>query len=137
MTGNIFSVNDVSGIPMITVDANGYINLAPTGGFVAFGVSTGISANGSTQGTATSLTRPINVVSTVSSGQGVILPTAIAGMRIIVINTSANSLSVYPATSGIINSAAANAAFSLGAGARLEFISTSTTQWYTLNSTYA
>ena len=137
MSGNIFSVNDVSGIPMITVSDTGTINLAPSGGFVAFGVSTGISAAGSTQGTATALTRPINVVSTVSAGQGVVMPTTTAGMRIIVMNTSATALNVYPATGGAINSGATNAAYSLAAGGRLEFIATSTTQWYTLNATFA
>ena len=77
-----------------------------------------------------------NVVSTVASGAGVVLPTAVAGMRISVINTSANALLVYPASNGIINSAAANAAYSQPAGARLDYISTSSTQWYTLNATY-
>jgi hypothetical protein len=137
MSGNIFSVNDVSGIPMITVSDTGTINLAPSGGFVAFGVSTGISAAGSTQGTATALTRPINVVSTVSSGQGVVMPTTTAGMRIVIINTSATALNVYPATGGAINAGATNAAYSLAAGGRLEFVATSTTQWYTLSATYA
>ena len=99
-------------------------------------VGTGISAAGTTQGTATALTKEFNVVSTVASGAGVVLPTAVAGMRITVINTSANALLVYPASTGIINSAAANAAYSQPAGARLDYISTSTTQWYTLNATY-
>ena len=137
MTGNIFTVNDVSGIPMISVDAGGNIQLAASGGFVAYGVTTGVTAAGSTQGTATALTRPITVVSTVSSGaNGIILPTVPAGTRIIIVNTSANALNVYPPTSAIINSAAANAAYSQPAGARLEYFSTSATQWYTLNATY-
>jgi hypothetical protein len=104
---------------------------------VIHSVATGISAAGSTQGTATAITKDINVVSTVSSGQGVILPTAVAGMRLNIMNTSANALSVYPATNGVINSLSANAAFSLAAGGRLDFIATTTTQWYTLNATYA
>ena len=137
MTGNIFSVNDVSGIPMIAVDAGGNIYFAASGGFVAYGVSTGISAAGSTQGTATALTRPINVVSTVSASQGVILPATVAGMRILVFNTSGTAVNVYPPSGGVINSAATNAAYSLPAGGRLEFVSTTTTQWYTMNATYA
>jgi hypothetical protein len=101
-----------------------------------FSVATAISAAGTVQGNATAITKDFNVVSTVASGAGVILPTAIAGYRITVINTSANALAVYPATSGIINSAAANAAYSQPAGSRLDYISTTTTQWYTLNATY-
>jgi hypothetical protein len=136
MTGNIFTVNDVSGIPMISVDAGGNIQFAASGGFVNYGVTAGITAAGSTQGTATSLTRPINVVSTVSASTGVILPTVPAGARVIVMNTSGTALNVYPPSGAIINSAATNAAYSQPAGARLEFISVSATQWYTMNATY-
>lgn len=99
-------------------------------------VGTAISAAGTVQANATALTKEFNVVSTVTAGSGVSLPTAVAGMRITVLNTSANALLVYPATNGIINSAAANAAYSQPAGARLDYISTTATQWYTLNATY-
>jgi hypothetical protein len=136
MTGNIFTVNDVSGIPMISVDAGGNIQFAASGGFVSYGVTTGITAAGSTQGTATTLTRPINVVSTVSASTGVILPTVPAGARILVMNTSGTALNVYPPSGAAINSAATNAAYAQPAGARLEFVSVSATQWYTLNATY-
>ena len=136
MTGNIFTVNDVSGIPMISVDAGGNIQFAASGGFVSFGVTTAITAAGSTQGTATALTRPINVVSTVSASTGVILPTVPAGARIIIMNTSGTALNVYPPSGALINSAATNAAYSMPAGTRLEFVSVSATQWYTLNATY-
>jgi hypothetical protein len=137
MTGNIFTVNDVSGIPMISVDAGGNIQFAASGGFVTYGVTTSITAAGSTQGTATTLTRPINVVNTVSSGaNGIILPTVPAGARILIVNTSANALNVYPPSGAVVNSGATNAAYSQPASARLEYISTSTTQWYTLNATY-
>jgi hypothetical protein len=106
-----------------------------------FSVATGISAAGSTQATGTAISKDFNVVSTVLSGNGVTLPTAVAGMRITVINTSANALNVYPLGNGIINSAAANAAYSQPAGARLDFICTAAAtapggQWYTINATY-
>ena len=106
-------------------------------------VGTGISAAGSTQGTATAIGKAFNVVSTVSSGaNGVSLPTAVAGMRITIINTSANALNVYPLGNGIINTQAANAALSVAAGGKLDFLCTATAtapggQWYTLNATYA
>jgi hypothetical protein len=139
MTGNIFSVNDVSGIPMITVTDTGVINFAQSGGFVAYGVSPAVTAAGTTQGGATLLTRPISIVSTVSAGvtDGVIMPTTTIGMRIMVINTSAATLKVYPASGGQINALGTNVAFSLPAAGRLEFIAATTTQWYTLNATYA
>jgi len=137
MTGNIFTVNDVSGVPLISVDSGGNIQLAASGGFVSFGVTTGAAGAGSTQGTATALTRPITVVSTVSNGaNGVILPTVPAGTRIIIVNTSANALNVYPPSGAVVNSGSTNASYSQPAGARLEYFSTSSTQWYTLNATY-
>jgi hypothetical protein len=99
-------------------------------------VGTGISAAGSTQGTATSISKEINIVSTVASGAGVILP-AVAGAVITITNTSANSLLVYPASGASINSLAANTGFTQGAGATLQFIAPTTTQWYTVGATYA
>lgn len=139
LTGTLFSVNDVSGIPSIEVLSTGIVKLAEFSGFVAYGVSPSVSAAGTTQGTATSITRPISVVSTVTAAvsDGVIMPTATAGTRIIIINTSAATLKVYPATSGQINALGTNAAYSMSAGSRLEFIATSTTQWYTINATFA
>ncbi len=113
-----------------------FTNVTVTGYFIR-SVGTGISANGSTQGTATVLSKEINVVSTVSSGQGVRLPTATEGMVIHITNTSANNLSVYPATNGIINSLSANAAFTQAAGSTLTFIAPTATQWYTGGATYS
>jgi hypothetical protein len=102
-------------------------------------VATSISAAGTTQGSATALTKEINIVTTVSTGtaSGVVLPTSVAGMVITITNTSANSLLVYPATGGTINSLAANGSYTQVAGATLQFIAPTTTQWYTVGATYA
>jgi hypothetical protein len=100
-------------------------------------VQTGISAAGSSQGTGTTLTKEFNTVSTVSSGEGVVLPTAVAGMAIVITNTSANSVLVYPASGGVINTQATNAAFTQGPGSTLQFVAMSTTQWYTVGATFA
>lgn len=72
---------------------------------------TGISAAGTTQGTATPLSAMINNVTTVSSGTGVNLPTSAAGLSIVVQNNGANGLLVYPAqgASDTINGIAATA----------------------------
>lgn len=108
-----------------------------TSSYVIRSVATAISAAGSIQGDATALTKDINVISTVSAGQGVRLPTAVAGMVIIVNNTSATNMNVYPATSAAINSLATNAAYTHVAGASLQYYAVSTTQWYTIGATYA
>jgi hypothetical protein len=109
--------------------------IANTGFFIS-SVNAAVSAAGTVQGNATAITREVNVTSTVASGAGVVLPTAVAGMRVTIINTAANAVLVYPASGGTINSLSLNAAFSQGAGAKLDFVATSTTQWYTLNATY-
>jgi hypothetical protein len=96
-------------------------------------VATGIVAAGSTQGTATPLTKEINVVSTsVSSATGVILPAAVAGMEITVINTSANLIFVYPGTASFIDTQLVNVPNTVPAGNRLQVVATSGTQWYTV-----
>ena len=105
--------------------------------FTIHGVTTGISAAGNVQGNATALTKEINTVSTVLSGQGVILPTAVAGMIVYITNSSANSLIVYPAANAAINALAANAGITMGTSATLQFIAPTTTQWYTVGATYA
>ena len=101
-------------------------------------IGTSISAAGSTQGTATALTKEINVVSTVASGaNGVQLP-AVAGAVIYITNTSANTLNVYPGSGGAINSLSTNVAFTMpGNGATLQFIAPTTSQWYTVSATYS
>jgi hypothetical protein len=137
MTGSIFSVNDVSGIPSIEVLANGIIELAEFGGFVAYGVSQAVTAAGSTQATATPLTRPINNITTVPANSGVIFPGAVPGMRILVRNNTVTSVRVYPAVGGQINTLGTNVGFVLDTDANLEFVAFSATQWYTVNATFA
>jgi hypothetical protein len=123
--------------------ADGNLTFNKTNGSLSVGgnylrsVQTGISAAGATQGTATALTKDISIVSTVSAGQGVVLPSAVAGMVLIVNNTSATTMNVYPATGGAINSLATNAAYTHVAGASLQYYAISSTQWYTVGASYA
>jgi len=102
-------------------------------GLVIDSITAAVSAAGTTQGTATGLVSNINNVTVVTAAAaGVRLPTAVAGMRILIRNSdSADTLSIYPATGGTINALAANAAFTLAAGSTIELMATTTTQWYT------
>jgi hypothetical protein len=102
-------------------------------GLVIDSISAAVNAAGTTQGTATGLVSNINNVTVVTAAAaGVRLPTAVAGMRILVRNSdSADTLSIYPATGGTINALAANAAFTIIAGATIELMATTATQWYT------
>jgi hypothetical protein len=96
-------------------------------------ISAAVSAAGATQGTATALVSNINNVTVVAAAaNGVRLPTAVAGMRILVRNSDAlDTLNIYPATGAQINALGANAASTLIAGLTIELMATTTTQWYT------
>ena len=102
-------------------------------GLVINSISAAVSAAGSTQGTATALVSNINNVTVVAAAaDGVRLPTAVAGMRILVRNTdAADILKIYPATGGQINALGANAAYSLVMGTTIELFASTATQWYT------
>jgi len=158
ITGNLTTpaqsnITAVGTLVSLSVSGNANIGNIGTGGLVTAvgnvtganiiattynltGVNTSISAAGSSQGDATILTKAFNVVSTVASGTGVVLPTAVAGMRVTIVNTSANTVIVYPASGGAINSLATNAGFSLPTVGRLDYIATSTTQWYAMGAIY-
>lgn len=110
-------------------------NLAYTG-TTTVSVST-ISAAGTNQSTATEITTDLVIVGTVASGTGVRLPTASAGRRIVVRNSGANALNIYPSSGAQINVLAANTAFVEDTSTTLEFIGFSATQWYTVNATFA
>ena len=133
---NITSVGTLTGLT-----SSGNITSANliANSFVIHSVTTGISAFGTAQGNATILTKQINIVSTVNSGQGVALPTGVSGMIIYITNTSANSVIVYPASgaSAQINSLGTNAGFTQASGATLQYIAPTSTQWYTVGATYA
>jgi hypothetical protein len=72
--------------------------------------ATGISAAGTTQGTATALANADNLVGTVAAGSGVVLSASTTGGdEQTVYNSGANALKVYPPLNAAINQLAANA----------------------------
>jgi hypothetical protein len=131
------NITSVGQLTSLAVTGNITANNFNANSYFVSSVNAAVSAAGTVQGNATALTKMINVTSTVDSGAGVALPTAVAGMRITLINTAANAVLVYPASGGAINSLATNASYSLPAAGKLDFVAVSTTQWYTLNATYA
>ncbi len=135
--GNLYANSGTVGVTTVTASGNISAANVTASAYHIRSVQTGISAAGTAQGNATAITKEMNIVSTVSSGQGVVLPTAVAGMVISITNTSANSLLVYPASGGTINTLSLNAGFTHPAGATLQFIAPTTTQWYTVGATYA
>ena len=98
-------------------------------------INTGISAAGTTQGTATALTACVNLVSTVAASSGVQLYNALVGDSMIVFNDAgANSLNVYPPTSGKINNIATNGPVVLGINTSCLFMKITSTRWIAILS---
>ena len=75
-----------------------------------------ISAAGTVQGDATLIAALVNIVTTVASGAGVILPASSTLFNRRITNWGANSLKIYPNSGGTINGGSANAAVTIASG---------------------
>ena len=89
-----------------------------------------------TQAGATALTKDINRVTVVGAdNDGVKLPTASAGLEILIINADAGQdIQIWPNTGDAINGGSANAVdgTALGEGATRRYIAMDVTNWYTV-----
>ena len=126
---NITGTTLASGVTASSLTSFG-ANPTITAPSITFSTSASVSAAGTNQGTATALTSDVNDITTVGSGSGVVLPSATAGRRIVVINKGANALNIYPASSAYIDGLSQNAAISCPINNLIEFEAVSTTQWY-------
>jgi hypothetical protein len=114
-------------------------NMAPTDldvggdltvtGSSSFSVGGSVSAAGTTQGDATSLTSTYNVVTAATANQGVVLPSAVTGLVVKIVNDTSVNINVYPATSDQIDANGSNVAKSLGPGMTMELIAVSGSKW--------
>ena len=93
-------------------------------------VSGTVTAAGTTQGTATALTKTINMVTTATASQGVKLPSAVAGLTIKVINTTAVTIVVYPNTSDVIDGGTVNVGVNLSPYSSVELVAQDAVDWY-------
>ena len=91
--------------------------------------NTSVSAAGTTQGTATTLTASFNAVTTVAASSGVILYDGSLGDSIIVYNGGANALTVYPPVGDAINQIAANGGVLLATNTMMILHKTTNSQW--------
>ena len=92
-------------------------------------IKTGLAAAGATQGAGLALTAYMNEVTTGTAGSadGVVLPAATLGKVIVVINNHATAaIKVYPAVGEFIGTGLVNIHVSLAAGARANFVCTTT-----------
>lgn len=102
-------------------------NIATSSG-TAYGT---VAAAGSAQGDATAIASDFCVVTAGDGTKGVVLPTAVAGLQVLVKNNANAVLKVYPASGGAINALAGDAAISMAAYTCAIFAASSATQWFT------
>ena len=92
-------------------------------------INSAVTAAGTTQGTATAITADTNVVTTATSGQGVILYNGIITDSQDIFNNTAVSIYVYPPTGGKVNQVATNGGFVLPAYTYVLVKKLTATQW--------
>lgn len=98
-------------------------------------VTDSITAAGTTNADATAVSSAINRVTTTALNTGVRLLVPETGATMVVINSGANALLVYPGTGASINAlTATTGGFSIAAGGRALFVGTSSTNWFAILS---
>lgn len=128
----VTGASSLQAVSATAVTATSITNSGPTTGAIRLPVST-VAAAGTNQGTAAALSEGINVVTGADDTKGVVLPTAVAGMVIIVKNTvSGKTLKVYPASGAAVNAVAANGSYDLGSVLSTLLVASSATQWYSV-----
>jgi hypothetical protein len=94
-----------------------------------------LTAAGTSNTDALALSSIINRVTTTAASTGVRLMLPEVGSTVVVINSGANALLVYPGTGASINAlTATTGGFSVGAGNRALFVGTSSTNWFAVLS---
>lgn len=98
-------------------------------------VATALTAAGTTNADALALSATINQVSTTAASTGVRLMSPESGSGVVVINSGANALLVYPSTGAQINAlTATTGGFSVAAGGRALFVGTGSANWFAILS---
>lgn len=98
-------------------------------------VADSLTAAGTSNTDALALSATINRVTTTAASTGVRLMLPEAGSAVVVVNSGANALLVYPGTGAQINAlTATTGGFSVAAGGRAMFVGTSSTNWFAILS---
>jgi len=96
----------------------------------ALTVASSVSAAGSTQGTATSLTDNISIVTTCTAGQGVVIGANTAGGYWVVRNASGVDLLLYPPSGAQLEAAGTNNPLTVTSTDPIAIVMNTTTQGY-------
>jgi len=109
-----------------TLEATGLLTLSTTAGITA--------STTQSQGQG-ALTTTINEISTcANAGDTVTLPTAAAGVIVVIINNGAESANVFPASGDNIDGTGADTAVTQGAGANFIYVAHDADNWDRLHS---
>lgn len=114
-------------------DSPSFVDLTLTGAFIP-SVTASVTAAGTTQGGATALTKAVNIVTNATANQGVVLPTAAAGVSVTVINTTAVNIKIYPNTSDVIDEGTVNVAVNLAPYSSVQLVAQDTQDWYRITN---
>lgn len=121
-------INRVNGLVAGTLTGNfNALNFTVSGTFTS--VPQTLAATGATQGNAAQITKSVVMVTVTASTQGVKLPTAATGLRVIVCAASAKGVKVYPFLGDRIQGAATNAAVALVLNKSSIYIAADATNW--------
>lgn len=93
-------------------------------------VATGLTATGTTQGTALSLSSLWNEITTTLANTGVIAANAAVGFELAIFNRGANNLNIYPPVGSQINALGANNPLVAAVNSTTLLYPTSSTQMY-------
>ena len=95
-------------------------------------VTAGITASTTQSQGQGALTSEVNEVATVANASDVVtLPTAVAGLRVIIINNGANTLQIFPA-SGDDLGAGVDTSTTLASGSNVDLAAYDATNWETI-----
>jgi hypothetical protein len=90
-------------------------------------LNSAVAAAGTTQATATALTKDMNVVTTGTGG--VVVQGATTGKVVVIINRTSSAINVYPAVGHYFDGLSVNTPISLPTNGFIELYGFSTTQW--------
>lgn len=91
-----------------------------------------VAAAGTNQGTAAAVAAGFTLVSGADGTKGVVLPAASAGLVVIIKNSAAAALKIYPATGDAINALAANASYDITNLTSTLLVAYDATTWYSV-----
>ena len=106
------------------------LSVKTTANFFIHTVEQGITASTTQSQGAGPLTKEINEVSTVASANDTVtLPTAEAGISLVIVNNGTETLQVFPASADSIDGQSVNTSITMTSGERRTFWSLDATSW--------